>query len=233
MKTSATLRQLFHETNIAFQPLLKNSLGLIALLFLGCEAMQHYFALLIRLAQDTQSQNLPAILGQMVVSLTEFVALTMLIPLRVMEFDNKAPAGSFWAFTQKHLAALTLESLRSLAITLLWTLLFIIPGIFKYIRYLFVPYVVVADPVYQEGQRDALEYSDQLAKGIGLPLFVLLVILFGLEALHGSLIESFPLMENPIPALASGFVLFLVSLYANVLLFRIYQLRVKSLVARS
>jgi hypothetical protein len=69
-----------------------------------------------------------------------------------------------------------IESVRSLARMLRWFPLFIIPGIVKFIRLTFVPYVVADDPVYHEGSVDALDRSEALVKRrFWLVLFALLL----------------------------------------------------------
>lgn len=217
--------QMFKDANSLFPPLVKRSLWLLLILFIGVEFLHHYFLLVTQLTKDIQSMNIYGLLGQLFTSLLEFVTLTMLIPLRVMELDNAQSPGSFWAFTQKHIGPLTIESMRALAMTILWSLLFIVPGVIKYIRYFFVPYVVVADPLYQKGERDALEYSNQLVKGITFALFVFLVLLLGVDITRNSLREQYPLLTNPIPAFAFAALFFAMNVYANILLFRLYQLR--------
>lgn len=214
-----------------FKPVVKNSILVLSISFIGGEFLQHYYTQILALTKAAGSINIFAVVNQALVSLLEFVILTMLVPLRVMEHQSNKnePPASFWAFAKKHTPALTLESIRALAVTLLWSLLLILPGVFKYVRLFFVPYVVVADPEYQSGNRDALEYSNKLIKGIGLPLFLLILALFGIDLLRSSVRESFPLFTNPIPAggLALGFFIF--NIYINILLFRLYQERVKEL----
>ncbi|MCB0350387.1 MAG: hypothetical protein KDD38_04330 [Bdellovibrionales bacterium] len=221
--------KLFKDSNSLFMPVVKNSLLVLAVTFVGCEFLQHYYLQIIELTRSTESSNIFAVLSQALTSLLEFVVLTLLVPLRVMELERKAPPGNFWDFSQKHVMPLTIESIRALAITLLWTLLLIVPGIFKYIRFFFVPYVVIADPEYSLGKRDALEYSNQLVKGIGFGLFIFILGLFGLDVLRSSAREAFPLFSNPIPAVATSLLFFMLNIYTNVLLFRLYQLRVMKL----
>lgn len=231
------LMKALKDSRKLFIPVMKSDLVLLSLLFLGCEIMQHYFLILIQVTKETQSFNLFAIIGQITTSLFEFVALTMLVPLRVMGREHPnlllSDNETFISFTQRHVTSLTAESIRSLAAVIIWSLLFIIPGIFKYIRYSFVPYVVVADPEYQKGTRDALEYSNELVKGYTFQIFILFAILLAQEAARSWAREHYPIMHQPLSALLAGGFFFMLNIFANILLFRLYQLRVnaKSLIA--
>jgi hypothetical protein len=226
MRPSVTLEAL-RDTTQLFLPFIKKSLALLLGLFLLIECMQQYFLFLAQMAQELQSINWPAIVGQLLSSLLEFVTLTMLIPLNCMILQKEHPQMGFFEFSKKHLHGLTVESLRALAMTLIWTMALILPGLFKYVRYMFVPYVVVSEPEYYTGQVDALEKSNQLVKGYTFQLVIILVVLTATELLRGSLREQFPLFQNPVPAiaLAAGFYAF--NIFTNILLFRVYQLRLK------
>jgi hypothetical protein len=218
--------QALKDTNKLFLPFVKNSLPLLIVIYFGCELMQHFFLTMIAAAKLTQSMNLPAMFGGVLTSLLEFVFMTMLVPLRVMNLQSQQPPGSFIEFTKKHIAALTAESLRAFGVTMLWLCLFIIPGIYKYICYFFVPYVVVADEAYIRGERDALEYSTQLVKGFSLQLLTLIVLFTLADLARGHMRESLPLQQSPVATLIVGLGFFAFVIYTNILLFRIYQLRV-------
>ncbi len=57
-----------------------------------------------------------------------------------------------------------IETLRAWGKTFLWCFVFIIPGLFKYIYYLLSPFVVFFSKKYEDGQVDALELSEKIAK---------------------------------------------------------------------
>ena len=69
------------------------------------------------------------------------------------------------------------ESLKSWGRSMLWSFLFVIPGILKFIRYSFVPLIVCFDNSYAEGKVDALERSSKISKGM-MPQLVGLFVLF-------------------------------------------------------
>lgn len=67
----------------------------------------------------------------------------------------------FWA---KYLNQMYIETMRSWGKTLLWSLLFIVPGIWKYLEYSLVPYVVTSSKKYDAGQVDALQASARIVR---------------------------------------------------------------------
>lgn len=71
---------------------------------------------------------------------------------------------SWKTFVFNHLNQLSIETLRSWGKSLLWGMLFIIPGIIKFLSYSLVPFVVCFSLEYQRGHRDALKYSSEIFK---------------------------------------------------------------------
>lgn len=67
----------------------------------------------------------------------------------------------FWAI---NLNQMYIEILRAWGKTLQWTLLFILPGIWKYVEFSMVPFVVTSSQRYAEGQVDALKGSSQIVR---------------------------------------------------------------------
>lgn len=57
-----------------------------------------------------------------------------------------------------------IETLRAWGKTFLWTFVFIIPGIVKYINYILTPFVVMFSRKYKNGEVDALKYSTLISK---------------------------------------------------------------------
>ncbi|OFZ18129.1 MAG: hypothetical protein A2Z20_06185 [Bdellovibrionales bacterium RBG_16_40_8] len=230
MYMSLPVKQMFLDSSKFYWPVVKRSASVLIPLYIGCEALHHYYTYMSQLTQHMQSFNIMTSIGQLLTSLLEFVVLAMLIPQRVMEIEDNREPGSFWAFAKKHVLPLTIEGLRVVAVTALWSLLLIIPGIFKYLRYSFVQYVVVADPEYQKGERDALSYSNMLVKGITIELLIIILLLFGIEMLRSSFRLTYPITDVPLEAFFSSIAFFFITIYSNILLFRLYQLRVVALV---
>jgi hypothetical protein len=97
--------------------------------------------------------------------------LNLLFPLLLLTlalyFFNKILASSLeeaGGFFKKNLPQLCIESLRAWGKILLWSLLLILPGIWKYIQYILVPVIVTSSKSYDEGRVDALELSSQVVK---------------------------------------------------------------------
>lgn len=78
-----------------------------------------------------------------------------------------------------------IETLRAWGKTFLWSFVFILPGVIKYINYILAPFVVLFSRRYENGEVDALEYSAAISKQffwsiklwLGL-FFVIIPILF-------------------------------------------------------
>lgn len=104
-------------------------------------------------------------------------ALWLLLPLSIMmvvfnlwllmllvrrsDPQESRPPKSIWA---AQAAPLFNEFLRSATKVLLYSLLFILPGIYQLLRLIWVPYVVVGHPDYPE-KVDALNESIRISKG--------------------------------------------------------------------
>jgi len=73
--------------------------------------------------------------------------------------DIEASEKGLWQFIQHHVSQLSIEILRSWGMTLLWSLLLILPGLWKYLEYTMIPFVVTQSPKYDRGDEDALEAS--------------------------------------------------------------------------
>jgi hypothetical protein len=67
-------------------------------------------------------------------------------------------------YIRKFLNQVSIEILRSWGKTLLWSLLLILPGLWKYIQYTLIPFVVTLSPSYAAGDRDALAYSAMVVR---------------------------------------------------------------------
>jgi hypothetical protein len=57
-----------------------------------------------------------------------------------------------------------IETLRAWGKTFLWSFLFFLPGVIKYINYILTPFVVMFSRKYKRGEVDALEYSTLISK---------------------------------------------------------------------
>ena len=85
-------------------------------------------------------------------------------------------------FAEPYMKSFAAETLRMAAKVLLWTLAFVIPGLYKYVRLTFVPYVALFAKPYRDGQVDALAVSERLTAGRRiLPVLLVLFITLALS----------------------------------------------------
>ncbi len=71
---------------------------------------------------------------------------------------------SFADYFEENLELSMIESLRSWGKSFMWSLVFILPGIAKFILFTLTPYVVLFSRKYKEGAVDALQYSSLICK---------------------------------------------------------------------
>lgn len=79
-------------------------------------------------------------------------------------YAEETNENDLWSFIQHHLNQLGIEVLRSWGKTLLWSLLFILPGIWKYLEYTMIPFVVTLSKAYDRGEQDALLTSTRIVR---------------------------------------------------------------------
>lgn len=91
--------------------------------------------------------------------LTPLVA-TLLVLSSWTTLGNNAVAA--FKFFRAHLSWLIREQLRVFGKVILWSLLFILPGIWKFMELSLVPWVVCLDPEYQAGRKDSLQASREV-----------------------------------------------------------------------
>jgi hypothetical protein len=77
---------------------------------------------------------------------------------------TEASEKGLWDYVQLHMNQLGIEILRSWGKTLLWSLLFILPGIWKYFEYTMIPFIVTLSKRYELGEEDALKASSQMVR---------------------------------------------------------------------
>lgn len=100
-------------------------------------------------------------------------------------------------FLKKNLNQMYIETLRSWGKSLLWSLLFVLPGLWKFLMYSMVPYVVTGSKVYQDGNIDALKASTDIVKK---HWFKVLVVFFVfhvfIPVLLSTLFDSYRVLWN-------------------------------------
>lgn len=81
-----------------------------------------------------------------------------------------------WHFIKHHMNQLSIEILRSWGKTLLWSLVLILPGLWKYIEYTMIPFVVTLSKAYDQGSEDALENSSHIVRKHMLKVLAILFV---------------------------------------------------------
>ena len=104
------------------------------------------------------------------------------------------------------------------------------PSAFFYLKYTFVPYIVLVDPHYEKGEVNALKTSFQLMAPI---LLILSLLFFGFiafsEGLRTGFREEYSLLSSPIRAIFIYLAFETFGIFCNILLFHIYRLKQESL----
>lgn len=110
---------------------------------------------------------------------------SLLGPLLLLTLILSAVSGQrVTDFAKRNFGYLTKEHMRGFGKVFLWGILLIIPGFWKFLQILFLPFVVGLDSRYQRGELDALEasravFKQHWAKVLGLfVLFGLLIPMF-------------------------------------------------------
>ncbi len=67
-------------------------------------------------------------------------------------------------FFAENLELSLIETLRAWGKTFLWSFVFLLPGVIKYVHYILTPFVVMFSRKYKNGEVDALEYSTVISK---------------------------------------------------------------------
>lgn len=98
--------------------------------------------------------------------------LVVIYGAQTPETDEKG----LWQFIQHHINQMSIEILRSWGKTILWTLLFILPGLWKYVEYTMIPFVVTMSKKYDRGDEDALQSSTRLVRSHLLKVSAILLV---------------------------------------------------------
>ena len=121
---------------------------------------------------------------------------------------------------------LLIEQVRVFAALIIRLPLLLIPTVFEYVRLAFVPLVVLTDPEYQAGHRDALTQSRHLSRGHWLVIAIWLVgtvaLPFGIRQLLEG--ERGPwVWENPWRVSLEGILIFFLDTAIGITFFAFYR----------
>lgn len=123
------------------------------------------------------------------------------------------------------LNAALIESVRAMARALKWLPVFVIPGLIKFVRLTFVPFVVVDQAAYKEGSVDALDESERLTKKRFWIVLIAIVISGVLPSVPSLLFhaENISLASRPGLSITWSVFEFFTSLLATAFMFCLYR----------
>lgn len=195
--------------------------------FILVEFMNQYFTNIEKLFGIT-ALNDPTLLiisqlGSLTTTIFGDAVMMMAVPFFFLYQPEKVDSVSFCFFLKKHMGPLCIEFMRVIAKIILWGLLFILPGLYKQIRYYFVPYVVLFLPEYQEDKVDALEVSEWLTKGHGWGIFILVLFLTSAELSLAHWKSTLSLLESPFQLLLTVAVILIYDVFIFSWLYFLYR----------
>jgi hypothetical protein len=216
---------------LTWQGLLKvllESLWILLPTFIILELFNSGFDYLINNEADN-TLNLLYRLTQMILQLTWTLVAVLVVPYYVKrlqttsnDFDLKTSLGqhisSFWQ-------PLCIESMRSVLKIVLWSLLLLLPGLWKSVKLYFVTLVVQLDQKYIDGKVDALDRSESLFKNQNLKVFLNLLPLWIISLIFSYITQQFQIWTTPVlfvGAVAMKFVVEILATMATVFLFLFY-----------
>jgi len=138
---------------------------------------------------------------------------------------SEASESGLWDFVQVHMNQLGIEILRSWGKTLLWSLLFILPGIWKYFEYTMIPFIVTLSKRYERGEEDALKASSQMVRR-NLPkvLAVFLIFHFIFPSILTVMFDDYRLVwQTPISAAVLTLVDVYLFIFSTQILLNIFE----------
>ena len=158
--------------------------------------------------------------------LSSVIFPVLLVTMALFALSNRPSVKEFF---KKYLNQVFIETLRSWGKVLLWSLLFILPGIWKYIELIFVPFVVTSSQSYDEGRIDALEASSFIFRHHWLKILGILLLfhLFIPLVLTGFFDAYRLLWKTPIASLVLSLLDTYILLFSTQLLFNVFQNEVR------
>ncbi|WP_413561437.1 hypothetical protein [Bdellovibrio sp. HCB209] len=132
-------------------------------------------------------------------------------------------------FYGKYIQQIFIETLRTWGKTLLWSLLFILPGIWKYLEYSMVPFVVTGSVPYDDGKLDALQASAKIFRRHWFKILGILILfhLF-IPLVLTSIFDSYRLLwETPVTSLLLNLLDTYLIIISTQLLFNVFQNEVR------
>ncbi|MBL7544285.1 MAG: hypothetical protein JNL11_10725 [Bdellovibrionaceae bacterium] len=212
----------------AFQLLTNLKLFLIPVLifFWISSVFEHFLIKNIERVINSADPNTFSLIGFGLLHLLNgllFPTLITLLALSRIRNDERLSPG--YQIEPSPAEQLFIETLRSWGKSIWWFFVFILPGLYKFLSYSYVPQVVFLNPDYDRGTVDALEASTiQFRKRWFSTLFIFLVFYFVFPIMLSSLLDSYKdFNETPVLALLASAFTGGLNLFAFLLLVAVYQ----------
>ena len=192
-------------------------------IFLVSLGLSHMFYLQLNLMRAMGSDGMLQKLGVMCIEMLQSSLLILIVPIRVNDrLKGQKPSRLVPLFI--HFAwPLTIEGVRVLGQVMLWSLLFLIPGIVRFLRFILVPFVVLLDSKYQKEEVDALQQSSDLVKGHKLGLFVLVLFTFAFDFGFEIVTHFYGISEFPVWVVGFSLGRYLLNIFFYCLVFEVYR----------
>lgn len=229
-KVSSTklMARSLRETLREFIAVIKNSWGFLAGLTLAQGLANQVFSFALDSLRESGREDLALIAFFAVAQLIFSLAWGAIWLVAVVRAEQQArnpqmiQVHSIW----RDFNTLMIEEVRILA-AVLWRLpLLVIPSLTEYVRLTFVPYIVVLDPEYRRGQRDALAASRALSRGhfwlLSFTLLVSIVLPWIFEELaRGD--GGMMIWENPVGVPLGWVLTLLINLVTSLFLLKLFR----------
>lgn len=128
-------------------------------------------------------------------------------------------------FVWREFEQLLIEFLRSWGKTLNWSFLFILPGIWKWLCYTFVPFVVLFSKKYERGEVDALEQSSSVFRtSWGKTLIFVIVFSIAIPLMITSLFDGYrEIWTTPVKTSLLGLGEYVLMILSSLVSLQIFQ----------
>ena len=194
------LKSSFKTTFKNLLPILREEVPFLIFLTLFMAVLTEHFASMGAFRSESLDSLAPKLMV-LSLDLTKSLLLALLIPYRLFERLKGLTPTSFWTILKLHSVPLTIESMRALSTILLWMLALILPGIYKLIRFSFVPMVVLTDPQYSSGKVDPLRRSEAICRGYTVLIIAITVVYWVVDGLATALQHDMRLATQPVEVL--------------------------------
>lgn len=155
------------------------------------------------------------------------ISMGMILPLlqMILVLAGSSQRGLLSFLNAKFKQSL-IESMRSWGKAMTWSFLLIVPGVVRYIRYLFVVFIVCEDPNYAQGKVEALQTSFRLSRNIWTKLFfIYFVFAILIPSILSTQDELRIITLHPIAGLGFCLLESLLGIVFTLIILRIYRKR--------